>query len=285
MEKEQQNLEENTTKEIIKQQEIEVSDEDLSSGSDEEQEIIIKKVKKQPEVVKNETIIEELPKPTTKPKKKYVKAPPKIVKTSDPEVNVVLRSKNKGTRPKKQIVIYKEDLEEYEDKPEIIVKSRTKGRPKKKKIIKYVDEFGNEVANKEEANEVVLPLPGKQKELSEKDLKIIELETRLTELSNLSNKNIRGTKKGKPDQRQIKPRSEKQIAQAKRLVEMNKLKRLEKQKTKDEELKQTQKSAVKEVITELSNVKKEAEKKEEEIKQKIVEEKKTDLYYNDPLFS
>lgn len=285
MEKEQQNLEENTTKEIIKEQEIEVSDEDLSSGSDEFEEILVKKVKKQPEVVKNETIIEELPKPTTKPKKKYVKAPPKIVKTSDPEVNVVLRSKNKGTRPKKQIVIYKEDLEEYEDKPEIIVKSRTKGRPKKKKIIKYVDEFGNEVANKEEANEVVLPLPGKQKELSEKDLKIIELETRLTELSNLSNKNIRGTKKGKPDQRQIKPRSEKQIAQAKRLVEMNKLKRLEKQKTKDEELKQTQKSAVKEVITELSNVKKEAEKKEEEIKQKIVEEKKTDLYYNDPLFS
>ncbi len=285
MEKEQQNLEENTTKEIIKQQEIEVSDEDLSSGSDEFEEILVKKVKKQPEVVKNETIIEELPKPTTKPKKKYVKAPPKIVKTSDPEVNVVLRSKNKGTRPKKQIVIYKEDLEEYEDKPEIIVKSRTKGRPKKKKIIKYVDEFGNEVANKEEANEVVLPLPGKQKELSEKDLKIIELETRLTELSNLSNKNIRGTKKGKPDQRQIKPRSEKQIAQAKRLVEMNKLKRLEKQKTKDEELKQTQKSAVKEVITELSNVKKETQKKEEEIKQKIVEEKKTDLYYNDPLFS
>ena len=130
-----------------------------------------------------------------------------------------------------------------------------------------------------------MPLPGKQKELSEKDLKIIELETRLTELSNMSNKNIRGTKKGKPDQRQIKPRSDKQIAQAKRLVEMNKLKRLEKQKVKDEELKQTQKSAVKEVISELSNTKKETEKKEQEIKQKIVQEKKTDLYYNDPLFS
>ena len=117
-------------------------------------------------------------------------------------------------------------------------------------------------------------------------MKIIELETRLTELSQISNKNIRGTKKnGKPDQRQIKPRSEKQIAQAKRLVELNKLKRIERQKVKDDENKKTQKTAVKEVITELSNVKKETDKKEQEIKQKIVEQKKNTSIYNDPLFS
>ena len=42
MEKEQEILEETSTKTEIKEEEIEESDEDLSSGSDEEQEIIIK---------------------------------------------------------------------------------------------------------------------------------------------------------------------------------------------------------------------------------------------------
>ena len=306
MNKNDEKFVENSNEKSLVVKEISLTDEDLSSGSDEFEEIIIKTIEKSSKVGKTseidektseidkidetdekDEIIEVLPKKEGKIKKKYIKKPPKIIKTNNPGVNVILRSRNKGTRPKKQIILYREDLEEHEDPPEIIVKSRAKGRPKKKKIIKYVDELGNEIKEnkKEDATQVIIPLPGKNKELTEKDLKIIELETRLTELSQISNKNIRGTKKGKPDQRQIKPRSEKQIEQARRLVEMNKFKRLEKQKLKDEETKSNQKEAVKQVISELSNTQKENQKKEQEIKNKIIQEKKIDTYYNDPLFS
>jgi len=288
MNKEQPILEETT---IINENENvndSENDDDLSSGSDSENEILVKKVIKiSPEDLNEDNIEKLAPKPMQKPKKKYIKKEPKIVSTNDPNINVIVKARNKGKKPKKQIIIYKEDLEDEDDEPQIIVKSKQKGRPKQKKIIKYIDQFGNEIDpnKKQNATEVIIPLPSKEKELSDKDLKIIELETRLTELSQISNKNIRGTKKGKPDQRQIRPRTEKQIAQAKRLVEMNKLKRLEKQKIKDEENKKTQKTAVKEVIVELSNVKKETDKKDHEINQKIIEEKKHNYYYNDPLFN
>lgn len=289
MNKDQANLEETTMKTDNENVIDSENQDDLSSGSESENEILVKKVIKiTPEDLDENNIEKLIPKPPSKPKKKYIKKEPKIVSTNDPNINVIVKTRNKGKKPKKQIVIYKEDLEDEEDdKPEIIVKSKNRGRPKKKQIIKYIDQDGNEIEpdNKENAKEVVIPLPSKDKELSEKDLKIIELETRLTELSQISNKNIRGTKKGKPDQRQIKPRTEKQIAQAKRLVEMNKLKRIERQKVKDDENKKTQKTAVKEVIVELSNVKKETDKKDHEIKQKVIEQKKITSMYNDPLFN
>jgi hypothetical protein len=254
----------------------------LTSDTDENEEIIVKKVIKSIPVDN----IENLPPKPVKIKKKYVKKPPKIVSTNDPDINVILKSRNKGKKPKKQIIIYKEDLEdEDDDKPEIIVKSKIRGRPKIKKIIKYVDKNGNEIDDKKNATDVILPLPSQHKDLSEKDIKIIELETRLHELSQISNKTIRATKKNKPDQRQIKPRSDKQIAQAKKLVELNKMKRQEKQNIKDAHLKDTQKNAVKLVISELSNVKVDNEKKSNEIKQQVQQEKKIKEYYNDPLFS
>jgi hypothetical protein len=254
----------------------------LTSDTDENEEIIVKKVIKSVPLDN----IEDLPPKPVKIKKKYVKKAPKIVSTNDPNINVILKSRNKGKKAKKQIIIYKEDLEdEDDDKPEIIVKSKIRGRPKNKQIIKYVDKNGNEIDNKKNATDVILPLPSQHKDLSEKDIKIIELETRLHELSQISNKTIRATKKNKPDQRQIKPRSDKQIAQAKKLVELNKMKRQEKQNIKDAHLKDTQKNAVKLVISELSNVKVDNEKKSNEIKQQVQQEKKIKEYYNDPLFS
>ena len=252
----------------------------LTSDTDENEEIIVKKVIKSVPLDN----IEILPPKPVKIKKKYVKKVPKIVGTNDPNINVILKTRKK--KAKKQIIIYKEDLEdEDDDKPEIIVKSKIRGRPKIKKIIKYVDKNGNEIDDKKNATDVILPLPSQHKDLSEKDIKIIELETRLHELSQISNKTIRATKKNKPDQRQIKPRSDKQIAQAKKLVELNKMKRQEKQNIKDAHLKDTQKNAVKLVISELSNVKVDNEKKSNEIKQQVQQDKKIKEYYNDPLFS
>jgi len=252
----------------------------LTSDTDENEEIIVKKVIKSVPLDN----IENLPPKPVKIKKKYVKKVPKIVGTNDPNINVILKTRKK--KAKKQIIIYKEDLEdEDDDKPEIIVKSKIRGRPKIKKIIKYVDKNGNEIDDKKNATDVILPLPSQHKDLSEKDIKIIELETRLHELSQISNKTIRATKKNKPDQRQIKPRSDKQIAQAKKLVELNKMKRQEKQNIKDAHLKDTQKNAVKLVISELSNVKVDNEKKSNEIKQQVQQDKKIKEYYNDPLFS
>jgi len=282
MKEQTQIIKETTTNNIIDESIDDENTDYLTSDTDENEEIIVKKVIKSVPLDN----IEKLPPNPVKIKKKYVKKAPKIVSTNDPDINVIVKSRNKGKKPKKQIIIYKEDLEdEDDDKPEIIVKSKIRGRPKIKKIIKYVDKNGNEIDDKKNATDVILPLPSKNKDLSEKDIKIIELETRLHELSQISNKTIRSTNKNKPDQRQIKPRSDKQIAQAKKLVELNKMKRQEKQNIKDAQLKNTQKNAVKLVISELSNVKVDNEKKSNEIKQQVQQEKKIKEYYNDPLFS
>lgn len=185
----------------------------------------------------------------------------KSVKTSDPEIEVELKSKITKKKPRK-IVIYKEDLEEEEEEFEIVQKQKKAGRPKKPKIVKYMDKNNNETDDRLKSEQVIIDT-SHTKELSEKELKILKLEERLAELEAVSGKKLRGTKKGNPDKRQVKPRTQKQIEASERLVAFNKAKR-------EAKLKDNTKSAVKEIITELST----KQKQEKVIEQKVIEKAK-----------
>jgi len=187
----------------------------------------------------------------------------KVVKSSDPSIQVELKSRVKKKQPRK-IVIYREDLEDQDEEFEIIEK-KPKGRPKAKKIVKYKNKKGEEVDDRLDADEVVINTAEK-KQLSEKDIQILKLEERLAELETVSGKRIRGTKKNKPDKRQINQRSEKQIAAAERLVAANKERARLRREAK---LKTETKETVNEVIKELGQKKQEEKTKKEEIKQAV----------------
>ena len=145
-----------------------------------------------------------------------------------------------------------ESSSDSEQEIEIIHKKKKKGRPKEKKIIKYVDHNDNEVEDKLQSSKTIIDTSHTDT-LTEKDLRMLKLQERLSELEAISGKKIRGTKKLVPDKRQTKPRTEKQIAATERLVMANKVRRDE---IRQKKLSQDTKASVKEVIKELSNTKK-----------------------------
>ena len=207
------------------------------------------------------------------PKENKKRAKKRIVR-SECGQEVIIKHKTKA-KPT-PIVVYYEDLVEQEEKPKVIVKTkRSRGRPKSK-IIEYVDEDGNPVGKKtKEVKQTIINHPEPEKELSEKDLKLIQLQERITELEAVSGKKILGTKKGKIDQRSVKPPTEKQIQARKKFVEMNKARALKRKQDKEAKKQEENKSNVKDVINELAEIKKQTlqkEKEHEEMKQKILAE-------------
>ena len=183
---------------------------------------------------------------------------------------MIVKKKSQKPKKPKQIIIYKEDLEsDEEEKIEVIQKvKRGKGRPKKKKIIEYVDEAGNKIENQKKASQTIINHDNIPENPSQKDIKIMELQSRLAELEQISGKKIRATNKNQPDKRQTKARTKKQIEQTRRLVELNKLRKMERDKKKQEENRETQKDNIKQVITELKNLKP-VKQQEQEIKKPI----------------
>ena len=197
----------------------------------------------------------------TKVKRKYTKRVPKeTIKTSDENVTVVLKTRKKGPK-KKQVIVYREDLPV--DPIQIVEKVKRKaGRPKKP-VVEVIKE-----PNEEDC--IVFQKPTKVK-LTTKELKQMELETRLLELQAVSgNANLKMNSKGKVDGRQSKVRTQKQIEATKRLVEMNKLRRLKKKDDEKQELMDEQKDVVKNIIGALNQNK---VKKVEEDNQKVVKAK------------
>ena len=134
------------------------------------------------------------------------------------------------------LVLYMEDLVPAMPPQQVVVKQkRGKGRPKTKKeppIVQYVNK-NDEVQSEDDGDiqQVVINKPKKER-LSKKDLKMMELQAKIVELEAVSGKKIRGTKKGNVDKRQTKAPTEKQLAQRKKFVEDNKLRREKKGKNK-----------------------------------------------------
>ena len=229
----------------------------------------------EPEINDEEIKQEEVP-VLKKINKKIPKS--KIIK-SECGTDVVLKYK---TKPKKSapIVVYYEDLEIEKSAPKVIIKKKkARGRPKSKAMIEYVDDDGLEVQDKMEATQTIINAPVKEK-CSAKELKTLELQAKIAELEAVSGKKIRATRKGKIDGRQAKPPSEKQLASRKKFVEDNKLRAQKKRDEKKLLLKEEVKQDVKIVIDELSLMKQEAMRSQNEaseLKAKILKEEKERL--------
>ena len=196
---------------------------------------------------------------------KLTRTKSKIYKTENGiEVDV-----RRGKKKKAPIVVY---LSESDDEPvqKVIVKNppKPKGRPRKpkeKKIV-YVDEDGNPVQNRNDAKQTVINHVDESEKLTAKDIRLIELETKLKELEAVSGKKILATKKGKPDKRQVKPPTEKQLEARKKFVEANKARALKRKADKEANAKEIAKAQVKETIDTL----KEEKIKNNEMKQKLL---------------
>ena len=147
----------------------------------------------------------------------------------------------------------------------MIYKKKTRGRPKKNKIIKYKNDKNEEVNEKLDAEKVEIDL-SHTKELNAKQIKLLKLQEKITELEAVSGKKIRATRKGAIDKRQTTKRTQKQIEATERLVLANKMKREAKLKDKTKEM-------VNETINQLSNKAKE-QQKQAPIQEQVIEKPK-----------
>ena len=190
----------------------------------------------------NEAVINELKKENSKNKNNVIHR--KMIKSSDPNIEIEVKKRH-NKKPKKKIIIYKEDIESSDEEVEVIYKNKTRGRPKQNKIIKYKDDKGDEVDEKLDAEKVEIDLTH-TKELNSKQIKLLKLQEKITELETVSGKKIRATRKFEVDRRQTSKRTQKQIEATERLILSNKLKREAKLKEKTKEM-------VNETINELSN--------------------------------
>ena len=98
--------------------------------------------------------------------------------------------------------------------------------------------------------------------MNAKELKLLKLQEKITELEAVSGKKIRGTRKGEIDKRQTTKRTQKQIEATERLVLANKMKREAKLKEKTKEM-------INETINELSSKAKEVQKQTPEPVQQV----------------
>jgi len=174
------------------------------------------------------------------------------------------------------IVLYAEDLVPAMPQQQVIVKQKKgRGRPKTKEppIVQYVNK-NDEIQDEDDGDiqQVVINKPKKEK-LSKKDLKMMELQAKIVELEAVSGKKIRGTKKGNVDKRNVKPPTEKQLAQRKKFVEDNKLRREKKRKEQEEEKKSQDKDNVKIVVQELAELKKKNQEQKQQIMKELEEKK------------
>ena len=205
----------------------------------------------------NEKIVNEIKQEKKKNKNKMIQC--KMIKSSDPNIEVEIKKHTK--KPKKKIIIYKEDIESSEDEVEVIYKNRKKGRPKSNKIIKYKNDKNEIVEDKLDADKLEIDL-SHTKELNAKEIKLLKLQEKLTELETISGKKIRATRKGEVDKRQTTKRTQKQIEATERLVLSNKMKREAKLKEKTKEM-------VNQTINELSSKAKEVQKQTPEPVQQV----------------
>jgi hypothetical protein len=211
-----------------------------------------------------------------KDNQKLVRTKSRIIKSvCGQEIELQYRSeKPKKTKP---IVVYYEDIVDTPKPAKVIVKKkRGKGRPKKEQLIEYVNEEGNSVEDKMLASQTIINAP-KEEKYSKKDLEMMELQKKIMELEAVSGKKIRATRKGKVDGRQTKAPTEKQLEARRKFVEANKSRHAKRKADKEEENKLSNKQNVKEVIQELTEIKKQAIQKktdEDELRNKILEEEK-----------
>jgi hypothetical protein len=225
--------------------------------------------------------IEEI-KPIVKKKvvKKVAKKGKIITTDNGEQIEVVIKKKAK--KPK---VIYLSESDEEEEIIQVAPKKKARGRPKKKdtkQVVEYVDKDGNKVDTRKKAKQTIINHDIKEKPLTASEIKLIELEQKLAELSAVSGKTILSTKKGKPDKRQVKAPTEKQLAARKLFLENNKIRQLKKKEEKELAKKNSSKDNVKEVLNELSNIKKEKIKQLEEKKEEVKIETKVviDDFFN-----
>lgn len=200
--------------------------------------------------------------PTKKRAKKSKPEPTKIA-TSDPNTTVVLKRKRRGPEPrKKTVIVYREDIQDATPKQQtqVVVKSRKRGRPKE--IIEDDDEEGKGKELVVEEEKVIMrpTKTGKDKQLSARQLKKMELDQRFIEIEQAANRKLRQTRKGKVDQRCIGERTERQIAATKRMLEANRVRREKIAKEKNTELVNETLS----VLTERNREQKKKRKKEQE---------------------
>ena len=205
----------------------------------------------------NEKIVNEIKQEKKKNKNKMIQC--KKIKSSDPNIEVEIKKHTK--KPKKKIIIYKEDIESSEDEVEVIYKNRKKGRPKSNKIIKYKNDKNEIVEDKLDADKLEIDL-SHTKELNAKQIKLLKLQEKITELEAVSGKKIRGTRKGEIDKRQTTKRTQKQIEATERLVLANKMKR-------EAKLKEKTKETVEQTIKELSSKAKEVHQQKQEPVQQV----------------
>lgn len=213
----------------------------------------------------NEAVINEIKKENSKNKKKMIER--KMIKSSDPNIEIELKRKH-TKKPKKKIIIYKEDIESSDEEVEVIYKNKTRGRPKQNKIIKYKNDKNEEVDEKLDADKVEIDL-SHTNQLNAKQIRLLKLQEKLTELEAVSGKKIRATRKGEVDKRQTTKRTQKQIEATERLVLANKMKREAKLKDKTKEL-------VNQTITELSNKAKEQQQEQAPVQQEEIVKPKYD---------
>jgi len=213
--------------------------------SDSESTIAEDEIEEETDLVVKEIEPKVEPEPVKKAKRKYTKRQPKpTIKTSDKNVEIRLATKKRGPR-KRVVTVYKEDMPV---EPITIVEKvrRGKGRPKKGKLVEIVQE-------PDEPDVIAFERPSKVK-MSARDLKKMELEVRLLELQSVTgNANLKMTRAGKIDGRQSKTRTQKQIDATARLVESNKLKRMQKKQIEKDEVLTEQKIVVNNIITSLND--------------------------------
>jgi hypothetical protein len=204
----------------------------------------------------------------TKTKAKRKRAPRTTIPTSSPEIELELRTHKPGPK-KRRVVVYKEDIPR--DEITIVEKSRTKGRPAKGPKITRVQDGEPEPVTQVGPDVIQYHRPSPQVELTAKQLKHLELAQQFATLEQAAGRKLRQTTKGKVDKRCIVERTPKQILSAKRLVDANKLRRLEKQIAERAKTATT----VREVIGELATASRTAEVVEVQEEEVVLPPKKT----------
>ena len=196
-------------------------------------------------VVQEPELVTPPPSPVKKPKRKYTRKPkPETLKTSDPNVEVQVKTRKRGPKTK-VITIYKEDIKV---EPLIIREKirRPRGRPKQQKQIEILQDS-------EDDDVVVVPKPHPQKELTRKQLKELELHTKLSELQLISgNPALKLTKRGNVDKRMVKTRTPAQLKATQNLIELNKMKRMKKKEDLQNQILDEQKHVVSNIINSLN---------------------------------
>lgn len=159
--------------------------------------------------------------PIEKPKRKRSAVKPKVaIPTSDPNIEVEMRSHKPG-RKKRRVVVYTEDIPREEIT--IVQKSRTKGRPPA--LLRVVTPQPEVTTTGPDV--LTYHRPSEKVELTQKQLRQMELAQQFATLELAAGRKLRQTSKGVVDKRCISDRSSAQIASSKALVLRNAMKRQE----------------------------------------------------------